>query len=65
MAFVRTAGTKTHLDLVTADGSGIQALTTGPTDATPAWSPDGQKVVGSGGAVRANLRLGGHALPRA
>ena len=48
-------GTKTHLDLVNADGSGIQALTTGPSDATPAWSPDGQKVVFSKAGAIASI----------
>jgi Tol biopolymer transport system component len=46
LCFASRGNTYSRLWLINADGSGLQALTTGEADDDfPAWSPDGRTVV--------------------
>lgn len=40
LAFVRNG----QIHLVNSDGSGVRALTDGPNDCDPSWSPDGRRI---------------------
>jgi Tol biopolymer transport system component len=44
IVFTRSDGSSQSLHLMSADGSGVRALTAGPADSEPAWSPDGDRI---------------------
>ena len=55
LAFISTKGGGTpQIYVATADGSNVKQLTEGSSNANPAWSPDGRKIIFSSNRGKKN-----------
>lgn len=55
IAFISTKGGATpQIFVANADGSGVRQLTEGSSNASPAWSPDGRKIIFSSNRGKKN-----------